>query len=150
MADMETIKRLRDETGYGVMDIKQALAEAGDDIAKAKAILDAKGALVMEKKAGRETKAGLVETYTHLGKIGAMVEVVSETDFVARNDDFKQFVHDLALQVASMNPADVEALLSQPSFKDEAVTIRDLLQRLVGRIGENIQIKRFARFELGE
>lgn len=148
--DINLIKKLRDETGYGVMDVKQAFQDADGDMKKAKELLDAKSAMVVEKKSGRETKSGLVETYTHLGKIGAMVEVNSETDFVARNDDFKQFVHDLALQVASMNPVDIDELMAQPFFKDESMTIKELHQQLVGRIGENIIIKRFSRYELGE
>jgi elongation factor Ts len=149
MADMETLKALRDQTGFGIMDIKRALEEAGDDVEKARQILKDKSAMVMEKKAGRATKQGLIETYTHLGRIGAMVEVNCETDFVARNDDFKAFVHNLVLHVASMNPSSVEELLEQPYFLDDKITIQKMLEEIMHKIGENMQIRRIARFELG-
>ncbi len=148
-SSMEILKQLRDETGFGIMDIKRALEEANDDVAKAREILKEKSAMVVAKKAERATKQGLIETYSHLGRIGAMVEVNCETDFVARNEDFKTFVHDLVLHVASMRPTDLDDLLNQPFFKDESHTIRQILDQLVGKIGENIQIKRFAHFELG-
>ncbi len=146
---LDVLKQLRDETGFGIMDIKRALEDAGNDVAKARELLKQQSAMVVAKKADRATKQGLVETYTHLGRIGAMVEVNCETDFVARNEDFKLFVHDLALHVASMDPTDLDELLAQPFFKDESVTIRQALDSLVGKIGENIQIRRFARFALG-
>lgn len=146
---MDILKQLREETGVGIMDIKRALEESEGDVEKARQILKERSAMIVAKKSDRETKQGLIETYTHLGRIGAMVEVNCETDFVARNDDFKIFVHDLVLHVASMNPTDLEELLSQPFFNDESVTVRQRLDQLVGKIGENIQIKRFARFELG-
>jgi len=147
---LDIIKELREETGFGVMDIKRALDEADGDVAKARELLKAKSAMVVAKKADRETKQGLIETYSHLGRIGAMVEVNCETDFVARNPEFKTFVHDLTLHVASMNPADMDELMAQPMFNDDSVTVRQYVDQLVGKIGENIQIRRFARFALGE
>jgi elongation factor Ts len=150
MATLEVIKQLREETGFGVMDINRALEEANGDVDAARKILKEKSAMIVAKKADRTTKQGLVETYSHLGRIGAMVEVNCETDFVARNEDFKTFVHDLVLHVASMNPTDVEDLMTQPFFKDESMTIRQMVDQLVGKIGENIQIRRFVRFSLGE
>lgn len=147
---MEELKQLREESGMGVMDIKRALEEAGGDLQKARTILKERGAMIVAKKSQRVTKQGLIEVYTHLGRIGAMVEVNCETDFVALNSEFKTFVHDLALHIASMNPSDVDDLLNQPFFKDEGVTIRQVLDELVGKIGENIQIKRFCRYELGQ
>jgi elongation factor Ts len=132
------------------MDVKRALDEANGDAVKAREILKTKSATMVAKKAERATGQGLIHTYSHLGRIGAMVEVNCETDFVARNDDFKQFVKDLTLHIASMKPADMDELMAQPFFSDDSVTIRELLDRMVGKIGENIQIKRFARFELGE
>jgi elongation factor Ts len=147
---LDILKQLREETGFGIMDIKRALEEAHGDVDKARALLKEKSAMVVAKKADRTTKQGLIETYTHLGRIGAMVEVNCETDFVARNDDFKIFVHDLVLHVASMNPQDMDELLAQPFFNDDSMTVRQQLDQLVGKIGENIQIKRFARFALGE
>ena len=145
----DLLKQLREETGFGIMDIKRALDEAEGDVDKARELLKQKSAMTVAKKADRATKQGLIETYTHLGRIGAMVEVNCETDFVARNEEFKAFVHDLALHVASMNPTDLEDLLNQPFFKDDSATVRQLVEQLVGKIGENIQIKRFARYELG-
>jgi elongation factor Ts len=147
--NMDTLKQLREETGMGVMDIKRALEESNGNVEQARTALKERGAMIVAKKAEREAKQGIIDAYTHLGRIGAMVEVNCETDFVARNAEFKTFVHDLALHVASMNPTDVAELLDQPFFKDESVTIRQVLEELVGKIGENIQIKRFARFALG-
>lgn len=147
---LDIIKQLREETGFGVMDVKRALDEADGDASKARDLLKQKSAMIVAKKADRATKNGLIHTYTHLGKIGAMVEVNCETDFVARNDDFKDFVKNLALHIASMNPADIEELLGQSFMLDESMTIRQMLDSLVGKIGENIQIKRFSRFELGQ
>src|SRR3990167_3642687 len=145
---LDIIKLLREETGFGVMDVKRALDEANGDAAKAREILKAKSAMTVAKKADRATSQGLIFTYTHLGKIGAMVEVNCESDFVARNDDFKKFVHDLVLHIASMNPASVEELLEQPYFLDEKVTIQKVLEEIMHKIGENMQIRRFSRFEL--
>ena len=147
---LDIIKLLREETGFGVMDVKRALDEANGDAAKAREILKAKSAMTVAKKADRATSQGLIFTYTHLGKIGAMVEVNCESDFVARNDDFKDFVKNVTLHIASMNPTDVDDLLLQPFMLDDSMTIRQMLDQLVGKIGENIRIKRFVRFELGK
>src|SRR5688500_15190152 len=100
----DDIKKLREQTGAGIMDAKAALEEAKGDLAKASDILRVKGQAQAAKKAGRETRAGLIESYVHMGRVGALVEVNCETDFVARTDDFKQFVHDIAMQVAAANP----------------------------------------------
>lgn len=150
MATLEDLKQLREETGFGIMDIKRALEEANGDMAKTRELLKERSVMVVEKKAGRATHQGIIETYTHLGRIGTMVEVNCETDFVARNEDFKAFVHNLVLHIASMAPETVEELLEQPFFNDDKFTVRQMLEQLVGKIGENIQIKRFARFSLGE
>ncbi len=148
--DTSILKQLREETGFGVMDIKRALEEAEGDVAKARELLKAKSAMVVAKKADRETRHGILESYNHLGKVVALVEVNCETDFVARNDNFKQFAHDLALHVASMNPKDYDELIEQPFFKDESVTVRQVLDQLVGKIGENIKVSRFARYALNK
>jgi elongation factor Ts len=148
---VESIKQLREQTGAPVMECRTALEESGGDIKKAAEILKKKGIERAEKKGARETKAGLIETYTHLdGRIGVMVEVFCETDFVARNDEFKKLVHELALQVASMDPKNVEALLKQPWIRDESETVGDLVKETIGKLGENIKISRFQRFELGK
>jgi len=147
---MEKIKKLRKKTGAGVMEVKRALDKASGDEKKAEAILKERGAFMMEKKSGRTAKQGLIDAYVHLGKIGVLVEVNSETDFVARNEEFKTFVHEIALQVASSGVATVEDLLKEPYFKDPDRTIEDLLKEIIAKIGENIKIKRFVKFSLGE
>lgn len=147
---VEQIKSLRAKTGLGIKDVKSALEETGGDETKAIAWLKEKGLTTVAKKADRSTSQGLIDVYTHSGRIGAMVEVNCETDFVARNEDFKTFAHDLALQVASMNPENVDELLKQEFFKDPSLTIQDYLHQTITKIGENIKISRIARFELGQ
>lgn len=149
-ATVEQIKSLRAKTGLGIHDVKKALEESNGDETKAIAWLKEKGLSTVAKKSDRSTNQGLIDVYTHGGRIGAMVEVNCETDFVARNADFKAFVHDLALQVASMNPEDVDELLKQEFFKEPGKTIQDLLNDTITKIGENIKISRFSRFELGQ
>lgn len=148
---LEQIQKLREKTGYGVMDVKKALEEAAGDSKKAEVALQERGAVIAAKKADRATKSGRIEAYVHgEGKIGVMVEINSETDFVARNEDFAEFVHDIALQIASMNPNDLTELLAQPFIKDPGRTIEQLLYDQVGKIGENLSIRRFVRYELGQ
>lgn len=170
------VKELRERTGAGIMESKRALEEAGGDLNKAAALLRERGAAKASKKAGREARQGLIETYIHGGRIGAMVEVNCETDFVARTDDFKHLAKEIAMQIAAVNPgwindADVPAdaraagiaefgdekhfveakvLIAQPSIRDPKHTVGDLVQDAIAKIGENIVIRRFARFELGE
>jgi elongation factor Ts len=168
----ETVKELRERTGAGIMDCKRALTEAEGDVARAKAILREKGLEVAAKKAGRETGQGLVEAYIHGGRIGALVEVNCETDFVARNPEFRELARHLAMQVAAMNPRFLStdevpgeliereqltpeevagmALLSQPYIRDPSLTIAQLITETVHKTGENIRVRRFARFELGK
>lgn len=169
--DMDLVRRLRETTGAGIMDCKDALAQAGGDIEKAVNILRKKGVEMALKKASRQAKEGRVEAYIHHGgKIGVLVEVNCETDFVAKNDDFRHFIKDIAMQIAASSPryisregvpadvlveADPEkfyqraCLLEQPFIKDEKVFIKDLLASLIGKIGENISIRRFVRFQVG-
>jgi elongation factor Ts len=147
---VEQIKSLRAKTGLGIHDVKQALEHGEGDEAKALAWLKEKGLATAAKKADRATGQGLIETYVHGGgRIGAMVEVNCETDFVARNDDFKKFVKEVALQVASMNPENVDELMKQDYFRDPSVTIEQLLNDTIAKIGENMKIARIVRFELG-
>lgn len=147
---VDLIKKIRGETGIGVMDVKKALKQAGGDEKKARLILKKIAASTAQKKASRVTGAGLIEAYVHAGRIGVLVEVNCETDFVARNPEFNTFVHNLALQIVSMSPESVDKLLTQPFIKDESQTMQQVLEALVGKIGENIVIKRFTRYELGE
>ncbi len=192
----DLVKELREKTGAGILDCQKALSENGNSIDKAIDYLRQKGLAAAQKKAGRETNQGLVHAYIHAGgKIGVLIEVNCETDFVARNEQFKAFVNDLALQVAASNPscvrreeipADVvtkersiyegqakelgkppaawpkiiegklekfyqeNCLLEQGFIKDPSVTIKDLLAQQIGKIGENMNIRRFTRYQLGQ
>jgi elongation factor Ts len=190
------VKALRDETGAGMMDCKSALVESGGDIEIAKKILREKGITVAQKKSSRAANEGIIDAYVHPGnRVGVMVEVNCETDFVARNQEFRDFVHDLTLQVAAANPlyisrddvpqslvdsktdiyirqalaegkseAVVEkiikgrldkfyaevCLLEQPFIRDQERTVATLLIDLIAKVGENIEIRRFCRYQLGE
>lgn len=144
------IQKLREETGAGIMACKKALESAGGDFKKASTILQEQGAMIAAKKADRAAKQGLVECYVHGGgRIGVVVEVNCETDFVARNPEFKALAHDVAMQISAMNPASVEELLNQEFIKDPSMTIAKLLESRIAKLGENIQIRRFSRYELG-
>lgn len=162
---LESIKRLREITGVGIMECKRILTETQGDTAKALDILRAKGLAKAEEKSSRVASQGLIEAYIHAGgRIGALVEVNCESDFVARTDAFKELAHNVAMQVAAMNPRylspeDVPAgdnvnpreacLLAQPFIKSPDVTIQDLIKQHIGILGENVMIRRFSRFELG-
>ncbi|MBI3601567.1 MAG: translation elongation factor Ts [Candidatus Omnitrophica bacterium] len=148
---VDDIKQLREETSCGVIECKKALEEAKGNFQKAKEILRKRGLEMAAKKADRVAKEGRMEAYIHNGnKIGVVVEVNCETDFVARNEDFCKFTRELAMHIAAMNPPDVQGLLSQPFVKDPDKNVQDLLNALVAKIGENIQIGRFVRFKVGE
>jgi elongation factor Ts len=192
----DLVKELREKTGAGILDCQKALSETGNNIEKAVDYLRQKGLAAAQKKAGRETNQGLVHAYIHAGgKIGVLIEVNCETDFVARNEEFKTFVNDLALQVAAASPTyvrreDVPAdiiskeksiyeaqakemgkppaawpkivdgkldkyyqencLLEQAFIKDPSVTVKDLLAQKIAKIGENMNIRRFTRYQLGQ
>ena len=198
MAEITTqmIKELREKTGAGIVDCKKALQEAGGDIEKAVEILRKKGAAKAAKKAERATAEGIVVSYIHAGgKVGALVELNCETDFVPRTEDFKALGHEIAMQVAAMAPEYVsreevpveivekekevlkeqalaegkpehivekivegrlskffseKCLLEQPWIKDDSKTIQDLLTEYITKLGENIKVKRFCRFEVGK
>ncbi len=144
----EQIQKLREETNAGVMDCKKALEEAGGDFEKAKKNLYEKGLIKANQKSERATGAGLLESYIHNGRVGVLLELRCETDFVARNELFKELAHNLAMQIAAMNPENVEELLKQPSIKDESQTIEDLIKQYIAKTGENIRVERFCRYEL--
>jgi len=146
----EKIKKLREETGAGIMDVKRALDEAKGDEKKAREILKARGLEIAQKKSERATCAGLIDCYAHLGKMGVMVEAQCETDFVAKTDEFKAFVHEVALQATNSDVKDVDGLLKEEYFKDPSKTIEDLLHETISKTGENIKIKRFVKYILGE
>ncbi len=191
---IDAIKRLREKTNAGVIDCKKALRESGGDVEKAVEILRKQGAALASKKSGRAAKDGRIESYIHSGgKIGVLVEVNCETDFVARNDDFRIFVRDIAMQIAASNPLYVKkddappevvkkeidifraqikdrpaaaiekivegklakfyeeaCLLEQPFIKDTALKVKDILTSMIAKIGENIVIRRFSRYQVGE
>ncbi len=159
------IKELRDQSGAGIMACRNALLEAKGDMEKAAQILKQRNLLRVESKAKRSTTQGIIEAYIHTGgRIGAMVELNCETDFVARTDEFKALAYNLAMQVAAIPPqfilpeeipegADVEAqtacLLLQPYIKDLDKTVQDIIAETIAKVGENIRVSRFARFEIG-
>ncbi len=148
---MDKIKELREQTSAGVMDAKKALEEAGGDMTKAAEIIRAKGLSRAEGKSAREVKSGRVYCYTHGGgSAAAMVEVACETDFVAKTPEFETLCKEIALQIVSMNPKDVEQLLKQEYVRDGGKTIEELVKELISKTGENIQIVRFVRFKLGQ
>ena len=165
MVSTEDVKRLRDETGAGVMDAKRALDEAGGNFDQARDILREQGIAAAAKRADRETGQGIVEAYIHgQGRIGALVEVQCETDFVARTDAFRALAREVAMQVAAMSPValtpeevpedqatnrEEQALMTQAFIRDGSKTVQDLVQEVIAQTGENIRIARFARFELG-
>lgn len=190
------VKELRDKTGCGMMDCKKALEETSGDVTGAVDVLRKKGLADLAKRAGRTANEGIIETYVHGGgRIGVMVEINCETDFVARNEDFQKFAHDVAMQIAAASPMFVSrddvpdelreaerdiyraqslqegkpenvldkiiegrmekfyqtvCLMEQAFIKDSSISIQDQLGVLVGKIGENVSIRRFSRYQLGE
>jgi len=162
----DRVKELRDKSGAGIMDCRNALLEAEGEMEKAIQILKQLSLLQVQTKKERSATQGIVDAYIHTrGRIGAMVEVNCETDFVARTDEFKELAHYLAMQVAAMSPqfispeeapeeADVEVqtdcLLLQPYIKNPNMTVQDLINETIAKVRENIKVSRFARFELGE
>ena len=147
--NLEQLKKLRELTLASVADVRLALEEADGDYDKALGLLKKKGAEIAEKKKERETGQGLVESYIHQnGKVGSLVVLLCETDFVARTDEFKNLAHEIAMQVAAMNPKDVSGLLKQEYIRDPQATIEDLVKQAIGKLGENIVISKIERFEL--
>lgn len=193
--DVSLVKKLREETGAGVMDCKRALVEAQGNMDKAKEILHKKGFAKAQKKLSRETREGIIASYIHLGgRIGTLIEVNCETDFVARTDEFKSLVNELLLQITAMAPKYISredvpedtlkeekerieklvdedlkgeektkiveeeiekfyseaCLLEQPYIRDETIKVKDLITSVIAKVGENIKVRRFVRFELSE
>ena len=190
------VKQLREKTGAGMMDCKNALSQCDGDLDKAVDFLRKKGLATAKKRAGRSMTEGIIQSYIHLGgKLGVLVEINCETDFVARNEDFQEFAKNISMHIAASNPLGIQVedvpedivnkekeiyraqaletgkpenviekivegklkkfftdncLLNQPYVKDPDITISDLLTELIGKIGENITIKRFVRYQIGE
>jgi elongation factor Ts len=191
-----TVKQLREKTGAGIMDCKEALSECNGDISKAVDFLRKKGLATAAKRAGRATTEGIIESYIHMdSKLGVLVEINCETDFVAKNEDFKEFAKNIAMHITATNPVSIRpedvpketidkekeiyraqvldmgkpekiadkivdgkmkkyfkenCLMNQSYVRDPDITIEDLLNEMVAKIGENITIKRFSRFKIGE
>ena len=142
------IQKLRELTGAGVMDCKRALEEANGYFDEAVKLIHEKGVIVAEKRSGRNAGAGLLESYVHNNRVGVLLELRTETDFVAKSDPFKNLAHELAMQIAAMGAETVDGLLKQPYVKDETITVNDLVTRAIGQLGEKIVVERFCRYEL--
>ena len=145
---IKDIEKLREMTGAGVIECKSALTEANGDLEKAVAIIHERGLAKAEKRKDRATGAGLLESYVHNERVGVLLELRTETDFVARSKDFRELAHDLAMQIAAMAPADVDELLSQVYIKDESIKVDELVKRTSAKLGENIRVERFCRYEI--
>ncbi len=149
MITTEEIKALREETGLSIMQCQKALEEAGGDKSKAIAILKAKGAEIASKKGDRALGAGVVNSYIHTGEtVGVLLELLCETDFVAKNPEFKSVAKDIAMHIAAMKPEDTTELLGQPFIKDSTKTIGDLINNTVQKFGERTEVGHFTRFSI--
>ena len=150
MVNVNLLKKLRNETQAGIADCRIALEESKGDYKKALEWIRVKGLEKAAKKSDRETSQGLIESYIHNGgRVGSIIEILCETDFVARTDEFKKLSHEIAMQVAAMNPKDVPALLKQEYIKDPSRTIEALIKESIAKLGENIVVKRLERFAIG-
>jgi len=150
MIDTKTILNLKEETGAPVLRVKKVLDEVNGDIKKATEILKKEGFAKVAKRAGRETSQGIITTYKHhTGRVAVLVEILCETDFVARNELFIKLGDDLAMQIASMNPGDIKELEGQDFIKDPKKKVGDLVKEVIAKTGENVKINRFHRLEIG-
>lgn len=151
MIDVDKIKTLRARTEAGIADCRKALEETGGDLTKAEAWLRKQGIDKAAQKQDRQVKAGIIESYIHLGsKIGVLVELNCETDFVAKTDEFKGLAHELAMQISAMKPKTANQLLKQIYIRDPQITVEELIKQHIAKFGENITVGRFFRLELGE
>jgi elongation factor Ts len=149
MATIEEIKALRDETGLSIMQCQKALEEAGGDKAKALELLRAQGVAMAAKKSDRNLGAGIVSSYIHAsGTVGVLLELLCETDFVAKNPEFKSLAYDIAMHVAAMNPQSPEELMEQAFIKDSSRTIADLVNGAVQKFGERTEVGQYTRFSI--
>ena len=149
MISVELIKKLREKTGAGIADCRVVLEETKGNLVEAEELLKKRGLEKAEKKTDRATESGLVHSYIHgAGRVGSLVEVSCETDFVAKTGEFQKLVHEVAMQVASMNPKDVAELMSQEYIRDPKSKISDLVKSAIAKLGENIKINKIARFAI--
>jgi len=164
--DVKLVRTLRDQTGAGIMDCKEALEKSDGDLEKATLALRDKGVASATKRVGKDTKEGVIETYLHTGgRVGALVELGCETDFVARTAEFQKLAHDIAMQVAAMGPLYIDkdeieegddrppaqiSLMQQPFIKNGSSSVGEMVKELAGKVGENIKVVRFTRLAVGE
>lgn len=144
----QDVAKLREETGAGMMDVKRALDSVGGDYEKAKAALLASGLAKAEKKGDRVAGTGYLEAYIHAGRIGVLLEIFAETDFVTRSEDFRAAAKNVAMQISATAPETVEALLAQPYLRDESMTVEQYLKTVIAKVGENIKVSRFTRYQI--
>ena len=144
----EQVQKLREATGAGVMECKRALEESGGNFDRAIGIIHERGLIKAQSKAERKTGAGIIESYVHNERVGVLLELRCETDFVARTEPFRDLAHELAMQIAAMNPKTAEELLEQPYIKDESIKVSNLIKRVIAKVGENTRVERFCRYEL--
>lgn len=145
---VDQIQKLREATGAGVMECKKALQEAAGDFDRAISIIHEQGLIRAEKRKERATGAGVLESYVHNERVGVLLELRCETDFVAHSDEFRGLAHSLAMQVAAMNPENIDELLKQAYIKDESLVVGDLIKQVFTKVGENIRVERFCRYEI--
>lgn len=149
--NLEQLKKLREATSASIADCRRALEESNGDFQKALTWLREHGVEKAAKKQGRKTSEGIIDSYIHAGgRVGVILEIQCETDFVARTADFKNLAHELSMQIAAMNPKDVDSLLKQEYIRDTKQKVGDVVKQVIATLGENIKIKRFERFEIGE
>jgi elongation factor Ts len=148
MVQASDVQKLRRETGAGIMECKKALSEADGDFTKAKEIIKERGLTKADTKSVRVAEAGRIESYIHNDRVGVLLEIHSETDFVARSEPFMELAHNIAMQIAAMNPENVESLLTQEFIKDPKTTISELVKGCIAKLGENIQVIKFTRYEI--
>lgn len=144
----DDIKKLREITSAGVMECKKAIEEAGGDLEKAVSIIHERGLVKAEKKSERSTGAGVLQSYIHNERVGVLLELRCETDFVARNPLFKELARDLSMQIAAINPKNPDELLAQNYIKDESLTVENFIKSVIAKLGENIKVEKFCRYEL--
>jgi len=145
----EDVKNLREKTGASIMDCKKALEEAKGNEEKAIKILEEKDRLTAMKKSGRKAEQGIIEAYIHSNrKVGVLLEMRCETDFVAKNSEFKELAHDIAMHIAGMDSKDIDSLLEELFVKNLEITVKNLIESKIGKLGENIKVGRFIRYEL--
>lgn len=142
------VQKLRNMTGAGVMDCKKALTDANGDFDRAVALIRERGLIKAEKKGERKTGAGLVESYVHNERVGVLLEIRCETDFVARSETFRELTHNLAMHIAAMNPENIDELFQQAYIKDESLMVDAVIKEAIAKLGENIRLERFCRYEI--